>query len=98
MSGARREGAFASPPHPGDGAKTSPEPAKPVVTAPGECANEACNGNHLIIIRSADMGEYKHGDMNTFVQEKTFEGFIKFVTRTVIVIAVLLLFIAAVNG
>lgn len=44
------------------------------------------------------MAANKHGEMNTFVQEKTFEGFIKFVTRTVIVIALILLFMAAVGG
>ena len=44
------------------------------------------------------MAEHKHGEMNIFVQQKTFDGFITFVTRSVIVIALLLLFIAAVNG
>lgn len=28
------------------------------------------------------MAEHKHGTMNTEVQEKTFEGFIKYVVRT----------------
>ncbi|SEN83421.1 aa3 type cytochrome c oxidase subunit IV [Roseovarius tolerans] len=45
-----------------------------------------------------DMAEHKHGEMNTDVQEKTFEGFIKAVTWSVVVIVGLLLFIAAVNG
>ncbi len=44
------------------------------------------------------MSAHKHGEMNTFVQEKTFEGFIKLMTRTAIAIIVLLLFIALVNG
>lgn len=36
------------------------------------------------------MSEYKHGEMDTKVQEKTFDGFMKFSTWTVIVILVLL--------
>ncbi|WP_137703030.1 aa3-type cytochrome c oxidase subunit IV [Marimonas lutisalis] len=44
------------------------------------------------------MSEHKHGEMNIFVQEKTFEGFIKFMTRSAIVIVLLLLFIALVNA
>jgi hypothetical protein len=44
------------------------------------------------------MAEHEHGSMDISVQEKTFDGFIKFVTRTVIVIIALLLFIALVNG
>ncbi|GAW33576.1 cytochrome c oxidase subunit 4 [Roseovarius sp. A-2] len=44
------------------------------------------------------MAEHKHGEMNTDVQEKTFEGFIKSVTWSAGVVVVLLLFIAAVNG
>ena len=44
------------------------------------------------------MAAHKHGEMNTFVQEKTFEGFIKFMTRSVIVIVLILLFLAAVGA
>lgn len=44
------------------------------------------------------MAEHKHGDMNTDVQEKTFDGFIKAVTWSSVAIIVLLLFIAAVNA
>ncbi len=44
------------------------------------------------------MSEHKHGDMNTEVQEKTFEGFVTFMTRSTIVIILLLLFIALVNA
>ena len=36
------------------------------------------------------MAEHEHGSMNTDVQEKTFEGFMSFVTKSVIVIIVLL--------
>ncbi|WP_295313916.1 aa3-type cytochrome c oxidase subunit IV [Roseobacter sp.] len=36
------------------------------------------------------MAEYKHGEMNTDVQEKTFDGFMRFTARTVIVIILLL--------
>lgn len=44
------------------------------------------------------MAEYKHGEMNTFVQEKTFEGFIKFTTRSIIVIVLILMFMALVGA
>ena len=44
------------------------------------------------------MTDHKHGEMNTLIQEKTFDGFIKFLTRSVIVIAVILLFLAAVGA
>ena len=44
------------------------------------------------------MAEHKHGDMDIEVQEKTFEGFIKWVTYTAVVCIAVLLFIAAVNG
>jgi hypothetical protein len=40
------------------------------------------------------MAEYKHGEMNTEVQEKTFDGFMRFTTRTVIAIIVLLIWMA----
>ena len=39
-----------------------------------------------------DMTEHKHGEMDTEVQEKTFEGFVKIVTwSTVVIIGVLIL-------
>ena len=44
------------------------------------------------------MADHKHGEMNTFVQEKTFEGFVKFMTRSAVVIILILLFIAAVGA
>ena len=44
------------------------------------------------------MAEYKHGEMDTTVQEKTFEGFIRFATRTAIVIIVALVLLALING
>ncbi len=36
------------------------------------------------------MAEHEHGSMNTDVQEKTYDGFMSFVTKSVIVILVLL--------
>lgn len=42
--------------------------------------------------------EYKHGEMDTTVQEKVFEGFIKWVTWGAVVSIGILLFAAAVNG
>lgn len=44
------------------------------------------------------MAEYKHGEMDTSVQEKTFDGFIKYVTWGAIVSICILLFAAIVNG
>jgi hypothetical protein len=44
------------------------------------------------------MAEHKHGEMDTSVQEKTFDGFIKMVTRGAIISILLLIFIGLVNG
>jgi hypothetical protein len=44
------------------------------------------------------MAEHEHGSMDTKVQEKTFEGFVKFTTYTVIGILIFLVFLAIVNG
>ncbi len=44
------------------------------------------------------MADHEHGNMDTHVQEKTFEGFVKTVTWTVIVILLFLVFLAMVNG
>ena len=40
------------------------------------------------------MAEHEHGTMDTTVQEKTFDGFMKWVTRTSIAILVLLILMA----
>lgn len=40
------------------------------------------------------MAEHKHGEMNTEAQEKTFEGFMSFTARTVMVIIALLVLMA----
>ena len=45
-----------------------------------------------------DMTEHKHGNMDTEVQQKTFEGFVKVVTWTVIVIIATLIFIALIGA
>jgi len=44
------------------------------------------------------MAEHKHGTMDTTVQEKTFNGFVTFVSRAVVVIIVTLILIALING
>ena len=44
------------------------------------------------------MAEHKHGTMDTSVQEKTFEGFVNFTIKTVLVIIGILIFMALVNG
>lgn len=43
------------------------------------------------------MAEHKHGTMDTSDQEKTFEGFINFTIRTVIVILCVVIFLAVFN-
>lgn len=40
------------------------------------------------------MAEHEHGSMKTDTQQKTFDGFVTFVTRAVIVIIGILLFMA----
>lgn len=40
------------------------------------------------------MAEHEHGTMNSDVQEKTFNGFVTFVTRATLVIIGILLFMA----
>lgn len=48
--------------------------------------------------RKSQMGEHKHGEMDISVQEKTFDGFMKYVTRSVVVILVFLVLLAMING
>ena len=44
------------------------------------------------------MAEHKQGEMDITVQEKTFDGFIKFTVRTTVVIIVALILLAIING
>ncbi len=44
------------------------------------------------------MAEHKHGDMDTRVQEKTFNGFIRMVTWGAIICVGILIFMALANG
>jgi len=44
------------------------------------------------------MAEHKPGTMNIDAQEKTFHGFVSFVTRAVIVIFLILIFLAVFNS
>lgn len=44
------------------------------------------------------MAEHKHGSMDISTQEKTFEGFINFVVKTVIVILVAVILLAMINA
>jgi hypothetical protein len=44
------------------------------------------------------MADYKPGEMNITVQEKTFDGFIRMVSRAVILILAILIFLALANG
>lgn len=44
------------------------------------------------------MAEHKHGTMDITTQEKTFDGFIRFTIRTVIVILVAVVLLAMFNA
>ena len=44
------------------------------------------------------MADHKHGEMDTSVQEKTFDGFISMVTNGTIIIIVALILLALING
>lgn len=44
------------------------------------------------------MSDHKHGEMNTDVQEKTFNGFMSMVTKASIAIIVALILLAMING
>ncbi len=44
------------------------------------------------------MSDHKHGEMDTTVQEKTFEGFMKITQRAVIGIIVVLILLALIGG
>lgn len=44
------------------------------------------------------MAEHKHGSMDISVQEKTYEGFIKFSVRATVVILVALVLLTLANG
>lgn len=41
--------------------------------------------------------EHKHGTMNIEAQEKTFEGFVTFTVRTIVVILVMVVALAVIN-
>ncbi|MWD27743.1 aa3-type cytochrome c oxidase subunit IV [Aquicoccus sp. SCR17] len=43
------------------------------------------------------MADHKHGEMDITTQEKTFDGFITFVSRTVVVIIVCVILLAFLN-
>lgn len=44
------------------------------------------------------MSEHKHGEMDTSVQEATFNGFMSMVTKSTIIILVALVLLALING
>ncbi|MDB4214028.1 aa3-type cytochrome c oxidase subunit IV [Octadecabacter sp.] len=44
------------------------------------------------------MADHKHGEMNTDVQEKTFNGFMSMVTKAAIGIIIALILLAIING
>ena len=44
------------------------------------------------------MAKHSHGSMDIEVQEKTFEGFVRWTVRTVIFIIVALILLALING
>ena len=44
------------------------------------------------------MSDYKHGEMDTSVQEKTFNGFLRMVTKGAIICIAILIFAGLVHG
>lgn len=44
------------------------------------------------------MADHKHGEMDTSVQEKTFDGFMSMVTKGAIIIVIALVLLAMING
>ena len=44
------------------------------------------------------MADHKHGEMDVTVQERTFAGFVSWITRATIIILVFLVFLAMING
>lgn len=44
------------------------------------------------------MADHKHGEMDTSVQEKTFNGFMSMVTKGAVIIIVALILLAMING
>lgn len=44
------------------------------------------------------MSDHKHGEMDTSVQEKTFDGFISLVTKVTALIIVALILLAIIGG
>jgi cell division protein FtsL len=44
------------------------------------------------------MAEHEHGKMDITEQEKTFEGFVKVIAITCVVVAIILIFLALVNA
>jgi Bacterial aa3 type cytochrome c oxidase subunit IV len=62
-----------------------------VVTAICECGIQA---GTICEWDMRDMAEYKHGEMDITVQTETFDGFISFVKRTVMVILAVVVFMA----
>lgn len=44
------------------------------------------------------MAEHKHGEMDTSIQEKTFDGFLSMVSKASIIIIVALILLALIGG
>lgn len=44
------------------------------------------------------MADHKHGEMDIAPHEKTFAGFVNWVSRAVVIILLFLIFLAMVNG
>ena len=54
--------------------------------------------NNRIQRRILLMAEHKHGEMDTSVQEKTFDGFLSMVSKASIIIIVALILLALIGG
>lgn len=51
-----------------------------------------------LTLKETDMAAYKHGEMNITAHERTFDGFIKFVARSIVVIIVLVILMALLDA
>lgn len=66
--------------------------------SPDQIQYSAARYTDSVMKEDTQMADHKHGEMDIQVQEKTFDGFVKATTYSVIGIICLLVFIAIVNG
>jgi hypothetical protein len=69
-----------------------------VVTAPDKYSIQPRDKTDSVMKEDTQLVDHKHGEMDIQVQQKTFDGFVKYVTWSVVVIIGVLIFTALVNG